>query len=133
MIDQGLYPDGKVVLTSFESYARYCGPRETVFAALCRKNMGCSHFVIGADGGVGVTADASATREATLRLLDELGDLGIETVFADPDAAVEENLDGAAIRKYIAEDRPIPESVMHPVVQKTIRARLEAGRPVFAE
>ena len=32
MIDQGLYPDGKVVLTSFESYAWYCGLREMVFA-----------------------------------------------------------------------------------------------------
>ena len=82
MIDQGLYPDGKVVLTSFESYARYCGPREMVFAALCRKNMGCSHFVIGADGGVGVTAEAPVTREATLRLLDELKAGPVEIVHA---------------------------------------------------
>ena len=85
LVDHGLYPQGKVVLASFDSYTRYCGPREVVFAALCRKNMGCSHFAIGGDGsdGAAPTADAAAAREATVRLLDKIGDLGIETVFAE--------------------------------------------------
>ena len=54
LIEKGIYPENKVVLGSFYTYPRYCGPRETVFTMLCRKNMGCSHFIIGRDHtGVG--------------------------------------------------------------------------------
>ncbi|HIA60581.1 MAG TPA: translesion error-prone DNA polymerase V autoproteolytic subunit, partial [Pelagibacterales bacterium] len=46
--------------------------------ALCRKNMGCSHFVVGRDH-TGV-ADYYAV-DASQRFFDKLGDIGIEPIF----------------------------------------------------
>ncbi len=54
MILNKYYPKGQTLLGAFNSYSRYAGPREAVFTAICRKNFGCSHFIIGRDHtGVG--------------------------------------------------------------------------------
>lgn len=144
MLDYGIYPQGKVVLASFITYPRFAGPREAVFTALCRKNMGCSHFIIGRDHtGVGGFYGANANRE----LFDTLGDIGIEPIFFDAvgydtqseryvdvsACATARSISGTEIRRALKAGEALPNWMMRSEVQDVVRAELMMKQAVFQE
>lgn len=137
-----VYPHGKAVLSSFSTYSRYSGPREAVFTALCRKNMGCDFFIIGRDHtGVG----DFYPRDGNRRIFERLGNLGVAPVFFDeigyspseqrygpvdelPDLA---SISGSAFRRALTSGERLPDWFIRPEIQDELLAAVAAGEPVF--
>jgi len=79
IMQNDFYPNDKTVFAVFATYSRYAGEREALFTALCRKNYGCSHFIIGRDHtGVGIKNKNSDN------ILTRFPDLGIKIIKFNP-------------------------------------------------
>lgn len=136
------YPADRVFLSGFFADSWYCGPREAVFTALCRKNYGCSHFIVGRDHtGTGQFYDSKDVRA----LFEKLGDLGITPLYFDqvkydtarkcyrevrPGATYPgmEEISGTAVRKYLVKGRIPPEWLVRKEVNSAILKMKNSGR-----
>lgn len=149
------YPRAKVVFSVFGSYSRYAGPREAIFTAICRKNFGCSHFIVGRDHtGVGTWYPPYAAQA----IFDTFPDLGVTPLpfqevwhgaddgqyyhgaSADPgDGAPDgagaggalQPVSGSLIRQYFARGEAPPAWLMRPDISAMILEKLRNNEPVF--
>jgi len=134
------------LLAAFSTYSRYSGPREAVFTALCRKNFGCTHFILGRDHtGVNGFYKANENKD----LFDLLGDIGITPVFFDtvyysqerddmiesdtPDEKDLRSISGTMIRQLLDEDQPVPAWCMREEVSSWLSEMRDAKQPLFVE
>lgn len=143
------YPKDRVIFSTFSTFSRYAGPREAVFTALCRKNFGCSHFIVGRDHtGVGNFYHPKASHE----IFDKFPDLGIKPIKFDnvfystklnkyvhekecPDHGQENKLEisGTQARKMLEKRETPPEWFMRPEISKIIIDSLSRGEEVFVK
>ncbi|MCZ7573219.1 MAG: sulfate adenylyltransferase [Ardenticatenaceae bacterium] len=145
---ESFYPKEKVVLAAFSTFSRYAGPREALFTALCRKNFGCSHFIVGRDHtGVGNYYDPHASH----MIFDRFSDLGIKIVkFSEIlyskrlDEYVQENgkfphqdgdklrlLSGSQARAMFSRGERPPGWFMRPEISDIVLDAIKSGEQVF--
>ena len=137
----------KSLLGAFQSYSRYAGPREAVFTALCRKNFGCSHFIVGRDHtGVG-DYYSNSDFENLFSLLEE--DLGIIPIILDEFVYSEENGDyirisnaknkkiksitGTKARKLLKNGEIPPTWYMREEISNCVIDAINNGKEVFVK
>jgi pyruvate kinase len=141
------YPRNKVVFATFSTFSRYAGPREAIFTALCRKNFGCSHFIVGRDHtGVGDFYHPKASHD----IFKKFPDIGIKPVFFDkvfyskglgrhvherecPHLPEEEKLhiSGTEARKMFERGRRPPAWFMREEISINIVEAIKRGEEVF--
>ena len=143
------YPRNKVIFGTFSTYSRYAGPREALFTALCRKNFGCSHFIVGRDHtGVGNFYHPKASHN----IFDRFPDLGIVPIRFDnvfyskkegshmheqerPNHPEDDKLliSGTQARKMLENGELPPEWFMRPEIARMIVDSIQKGEEVFVK
>jgi sulfate adenylyltransferase len=131
------YPLERVVLAGFPSRMHYAGPREALYHALCRKNYGCTHFIVGRDhAAVGNYYGPYAAQELLVDLEDELGIVplpfsaafwcrvcyGVVTEKTCPHSEnARINPSGTAVREALRKGGWIPEEIMRPEIADLLK------------
>ncbi|MBR9706801.1 sulfate adenylyltransferase [Candidatus Pacearchaeota archaeon] len=144
-----IYPKNSVVMATFSTFSRYAGPREAIFTALCRKNFGCSHFIVGRDHtGVSNYYHPNASHQ----IFNKFPDLGIKPIIFDKvfysnklkkhvhekDVEGEADLEplhisGTQARKMFEDGKMPPEWFMRPEISKIIMDSIKKGEQVFVK
>ncbi len=148
---EDFYPKSKVLMGTFASYSRYCGPREALFTAIVRKNFGCSHFIVGRDHtGVGNFYHPNASHKIFDNFSqDELGITPIkfdkvfyseiedkylhEPDFIDHPEKDKLHISGTQAREMLLKEIQPPEWFMRPEISKIILDKIKNGEKVFVE
>ena len=133
------------LISTFATYSRYSGPREAVFTALCRKNYGCTHFIVGRDHtGVGEYYNNISNSD----LFNELGDIGIEIIFFDKVGYSKslkmvteknektkddefESISGTQVRNALSNGKPISEKHIRKEIVDYLKKLLKNNKAVF--
>lgn len=141
------YPKESVYMAGLKTQMRYAGPREAIFHAIIRRNLGCTHFIIGRDhAGVGGFYGAYDAHKLARELSGKY-DLGIQLLLLHEPyyckkcgmVVSEKNcshyntdrieISGTIIRKYINEGA-IPDEIM---LRKEIFEAILSCRKVFID
>ena len=142
LLKNNIYPKNSALLSGFSTYSRFAGPREALFTAICRKNMGCSDFIIGRDH-TGVKDYYSS--DDLHALFEKVGDIGIRPIFfgkigydseigdyaAKTESTKTSNISGSEIRQMIRDNMPIPETHMRLEVQEFLQEKIKKDIKVF--
>ena len=142
------FPKDKFLLATFNTYSRYAGPREAVFTALCRKNYGCTHFIVGRDHtGFADNHDDKASQQ----LLEGIEDLGItiipfnEVFYSEKekiyfqsnnldkkiDSKSKKRISGTEQRKYLSRGDLPPDWLTRKEISMILRDAIMNGESVF--
>ena len=133
------------LISTFATYSRYSGPREAVFTALCRKNYGCTHFIVGRDHtGVGEYYNNISNSD----LFNQLGDIGIKIIFFDKVGYSKslkmvteknektkddefESISGTQVRNALSNGKPISEKHIRKEIVDYLKKLLKNNKAVF--
>ena len=120
----------KAILCSLDIYSRYAGVREAVFTAICRKNLGCTHFIVGRDH---TGFNNNFLNEDPRTFFSKIGDIGINIIFFDTLGFNKKNnkysfnknatslISGSIIRNLIKKKKKIPDYLLNKDLQKIIK------------
>lgn len=150
IMQRQFYPENKTVFGVFSTYSRYGGAKEALFTALCRKNYGCSHFIIGRDH-TGIAGSGSSYDPT--EFFKHFQDIGIEiikfntvyysksqNIYIEEDndiSSVNESdkifISGTEARNLLKECKSPPSWFMRPEISKMIIDSIKAEEEVFVK
>ncbi|WP_428026058.1 pyruvate kinase [Arcobacter sp.] len=136
--------ENKNLLAGFNTYSRYAGPREAVFTAICRKNFGCSHFIVGRDHtGVG----SFYTSNESADYFDTIEDIGIEIIkygevvyndgayceVSDSIKKTAKSISATQIRKCLIDNEQVPSYMLDENISTMLLDEIKNGNIFVAE